>query len=92
MCLQEPETGGPPSYLLGSGGIGEKQDLDGGCAKGPVSTQLNTTHDHTITDGPNSTSTQTVHLLRPTRVPPHHAKLTMINLEGKDQHLLLDPV
>ena len=26
------------------------------------------------------------------RVPPCHSKLTMINLEGKDQHFLLQPV
>ena len=71
----------------------EKQDPDGGCAKGPVSTtQLNATHDYTITYGPNSfTSTGTVLLLHPTRVPPRHAKLTMVNLEGKDQHFLLEP-
>ena len=76
FCLQEPKTGGPPHDLLSSGGVGEKQDLDGGCAKGPVSTQLNTTHDYTSTDGSNSsTSIGTVRLLHPTRVPPRHAKL-----------------
>ena len=91
--LQEPKTGGPPHDLLGSGGVGEKQDLDGGCAKGPISTQLNAAHDYTSTDGSNtSTSTGTVRLLHPTRVPPRHAKLTMVNLEGIDQHFLLEPV
>ena len=93
FCLQEPKTAGPPHDLLGSGGVGEKQDLDGCCAKGPVSTQLNATHDYTSTNGSNSsTSTGTVRLLRATRVPSRHAKLTMANLEGIDQHFLLEPV
>ena len=93
FCLQEPKTGGPPHDLLSSGGVGEKQDLDGGRAKGPVSTQLNATHDYTSTAGSNSsTSTGTVLLLHLTRMPPRHAKLTMANLEGIDQHFLLEPV
>ena len=92
FCLQE-QTGGPPHNLLGSGGVGEKQDLDGGCAKGPVSTQPNTTQDYTITDDPNSsTSTRTVRFLHPGRMPPHHAKLAMVNLEGMDQYFLLEPI
>ena len=93
LCHQEPKNGGPPCNLLNSGDVGEKQDLNGSCAKGPVSIQLNATHDDTITDGPtSSTSIGTVHLLHPTRVPPHHAKLTMANLEGMEQHFLLEPV
>ena len=56
FCLQKPRTGGLLRNLLGSCGVWEKQDLDGGYAKWPVSTQQIAPHDYTITDGPNGST------------------------------------
>lgn len=60
---------------------------------GPESTPLDTTHDHPITDSSNSPAAiGTIRLLHPTKVPAYHAKLAMVNLEGEDQHFILEPV
>ena len=86
-------AGDPKCNLLDSGSVQEKQDLDGVCAKGPVTIQLSTTHDYPIIDSSNSPAViGTVCLLHPIRVPPLNAKLAMANLERKDQHFLLMPV
>ena len=92
FCLQEPKIGGPPHNLLGSGGVGEKQDLDGDCVKGPVSTQLDTTHDYTITDVQIALLVLELSAFCTLPECHHHAKLAMANLEGKNQHFLLEPV
>ena len=73
----------------------EEQDSEGDSVKEPVTTVTITHWDslQTNMDDVNDFSPVEIdRLLRPTGLPPHHAKLATVRMKVKNQQFLLEPV
>ena len=91
LSLREPVAGGPYLDMFSGRALVEEQGSEGDSVKEPVTPQgdsLQTNMDNASDLSP----VRIVRLLRPTRLPPRHAKLAAVRAEGKNQQFLLEPV